>query len=117
MKKEISVIGHKNPDTDSICSSIAYANLKNIITSSNVYFPKRIGELNSETLFVLNYFKAEEPMLIDNLRTQVKDINIRKVELVKPEISLKKAWEIMKSNGITTLAVSHNNRTLDGIMM
>ena len=116
MKKEISVIGHKNPDTDSICSSIAYANLKNIITSSNVYFPKRIGELNSETLFVLNYFKAEEPALIDNVRTQVKDINIRKVELVKPEISLKKAWEIMKSSGITTLAVSHNNRTLDGII-
>ncbi|HRS22254.1 MAG TPA: putative manganese-dependent inorganic diphosphatase, partial [Clostridia bacterium] len=116
MKKEISVIGHKNPDTDSICSSIAYANLKNIITSSSVYLPKRIGELNSETLFVLNYFKAEEPALIDNVRTQVKDINIRKVELVKPEISLKKAWEIMKSSGITTLPVSHNNRVLDGII-
>jgi len=116
LKKEISVIGHKNPDTDSICSSIAYANLKNIITSSSVYLPKRIGELNSETLFVLNYFKAEEPALIDNVRTQVKDINIRKVELVKPEISLKKAWEIMKSSGITTLPVSHNNRVLDGII-
>ncbi len=116
MNKEISVIGHKNPDTDSICSSIAYANLKNIMTSSSAYFSKRIGEINSETLFVLNYFKVEEPQLIDNVRTQVKDINIRKVDLVNPEISLKKAWEIMKDCGITTLPISHNNSTLDGII-
>ena len=116
MSKEISVIGHKNPDTDSICSSIAYANLKNIMTPSNVYFSKRIGEINSETLFVLKYFKVEEPQLIDNVRTQVKDINIRKVDLVDPEISLKKAWEIMKDCGITTLPISHNNSTLDGII-
>lgn len=116
MNKEISVIGHKNPDTDSICSSIAYANLKNLMTSGNVYFSKRIGEINSETLFVLNYFKVEEPMLINDVRTQVKDINIRGVNLVKPEISLKKAWEIMKNWGITTLPISHNNSTLDGII-
>ncbi|MHB1393364.1 MAG: putative manganese-dependent inorganic diphosphatase [Clostridia bacterium] len=116
MNKEISVIGHKNPDTDSICSSIAYANLKNIITSSGEYLPKRIGEINSETLFVLNYFKAEEPLLIDDVRTQVKDINIRRVNLVEPEISLKKAWEIMKNCSITTLPISHNNSTLDGII-
>lgn len=116
MSREISVIGHKNPDTDSICSSIAYANLKNIMTSSSVYFPKRIGEINSETLFVLNYFKVEEPVLIDDVRTQVKDINIRKLLLVKPEISLKKAWETMKNCGITTLPISHNNSTLDGII-
>ncbi len=116
MNKEISVIGHKNPDTDSICSSIAYANLKNILTSGNMYIPKRIGEINSETLFVLNYFKHEEPMLISDVKTQVKDISIRKVPLVEPEISLKKAWEIMKKSGVTTLPISHNNSTLDGII-
>ncbi|KUO76196.1 MAG: inorganic pyrophosphatase [Clostridia bacterium BRH_c25] len=116
MNKEISVIGHKNPDTDSICSSIAYARLKNMLTSSNAYIPKRIGEISNETLFVLNYFKIEEPVLIEDVRTQVKDVNIRKVALVKPEISLKKAWEIMKSCGITTLPISHSNSTLDGII-
>lgn len=116
MNKEIFVIGHKNPDTDSICSSIAYANLKNMITSGSAYIPKRIGEINSETLFVLNYFKAEVPELIEDVKTQVKDINIRKVEIVNPEISLKKAWEIMKNNGITTLPVSSNGSTLDGII-
>jgi manganese-dependent inorganic pyrophosphatase len=116
MNKVISVIGHKNPDTDSICSSIAYANLKNILSDGSIYSPKRIGEINSETLFVLNYFKVDEPELIEDVKTQVKDINIRKVTLVGPEISLKKAWEIMKNSGITTLAVSHNNSRLDGII-
>jgi len=116
VNKEIFVIGHKNPDTDSICSSIAYANLKNIITGSNVYIPKRIGDINSETHFILNYFKVGEPMLTDDVRTQVKDININKVTLVKPEISLKKAWEIMKNYNITTLPISHNSSTLDGII-
>jgi manganese-dependent inorganic pyrophosphatase len=116
VNKEISVIGHKNPDTDSICSSIAYANLKNTLTSCNAYIPKRIGEINSETLFVLNYFKVEEPILIRDVKTQVKDINIRKVPLVEPEISLKKAWEIMKNCSITTLPISHNGSTLDGII-
>lgn len=116
MNKEINVLGHKNPDTDSICSSIAYAKFKNILAGSNAYVPKRIGEINSETLFVLNYFKAEEPEYITDVKTQVKDINIRKVPLVEPEISLKKAWEIMKNCGITTLPISHNNSTLDGII-
>jgi manganese-dependent inorganic pyrophosphatase len=116
MNREIFVFGHKNPDTDSICSAIAYAHFKNAVTSSNAYIPKRIGEINSETLFVLNYFKVEEPMLINNVRTQVKDIDFKKVNLVKEEISLKKAWEIMNNWGITTLPISHNNSTLDGII-
>jgi manganese-dependent inorganic pyrophosphatase len=92
------------------------ANFKNILTESQVYSPKRIGGINSETLFVLNYFKVEEPSFISDVRTQVKDINIRKVSLVKPEISLKKAWEIMKNCSITTLPISNGNSTLDGII-
>lgn len=116
MNREIYVIGHKNPDTDSICSSIAYADLKNKMKSGSAYLPKRIGEISSETLFVLNYFKVEEPMLIDDVRTQVKDINIRKIDTVKPEITLKKAWETMKNCGITTLPISSNNSTLNGII-
>jgi len=116
VNKEISVLGHRNPDTDSICSSIAYAKLKNILTGSNEYVPKRIGEINSETLFVLNYFKVEEPEYITDVKTQVRDINIKKVPLVEPEISLKKAWEIMKNCGVTTLPISRNNSTLDGII-
>ncbi|HWQ29389.1 MAG TPA: putative manganese-dependent inorganic diphosphatase [Negativicutes bacterium] len=116
VNREISVIGHKNPDTDSICSSIAYANLKNILTGSSAYHPGRIGEINSETLFVLNYFKVEEPVYMSDVKTQVKDISIRRVPLVDPEMSLKKAWETMKSSGITTLGISKDGSTLDGII-
>lgn len=116
MSREIFVIGHKNPDTDSICSSICYAALKNAISGSNSYIPKRIGEINSETRFVLNYFKQEEPTYINDVRTQVKDIKIRSVEPVEPEISLKKAWETMKNCGITTLPVSKDGKALDGII-
>lgn len=116
MSREIFVIGHKNPDTDSICSSICYAALKNAISGSNSYIPKRIGEINSETRFVLNYFKQEEPTYINDVRTQVKDIKIRSVEPVEPEISLKKAWETMKNCGITTLPVSEDGKALDGII-
>lgn len=115
-ERDIFVIGHRNPDTDSICSSIAYAYLKNTITESGRYLPKRIGEINSETRFVLEHFKAGEPEFITDVRTQAKDINIRKVPLVDPEISLKKAWEIMKSSGIATLPVSEDKKTLVGII-
>ncbi|MGE5633028.1 MAG: putative manganese-dependent inorganic diphosphatase [Caulobacteraceae bacterium] len=116
MNREVFVIGHKNPDTDSICSSIAYAALKNEISDDSLCVPKRIGEINSETMFVLNYFKVEEPQLINDVRTQVKDINIRSVSVVNPAISLKRAWETMKDFGITTLPISKNGSTLDGII-
>ena len=116
MNKEIFVIGHKNPDTDSICSTIAYSYLKNLLFEDSAYIPKRIGEINSETRFVLDYFKAEVPTYIADVKTQVKDIIIKKVKSLHPNLSLKKAWEMMKEFGITTLPVSENGRTLDGII-
>lgn len=116
MNREVFVLGHKNPDTDSICSSIAYAGLKNAASGGNSYIAKRIGEINSETSFVLNYFKLEEPTYIDDVRTQIKDISIRSVLTVDPEISLKKAWETMKNCGITTLPISKDGKALDGII-
>lgn len=73
-KRKITVIGHKNPDTDSICSAIAYAELKNRLTGSDLYVPRRAGGMNAETRFVLNYFKADVPELVEDVGTQVKDI-------------------------------------------
>ena len=67
------VIGHKNPDTDSICSSICYANLKHKIDGKK-YEPARAGHINEETKFVLDYFDVPAPRLIENITTQVKDI-------------------------------------------
>ena len=57
-KRKITVIGHKNPDTDSICSAIAYAELKNRISGTDLYVPRRAGAINAETRFVLKHFKG-----------------------------------------------------------
>ena len=75
--KKTIVIGHKNPDTDSICSAIGYANFKTLQTGGE-YVPCRAGELNPETTFVLDYFKVAVPKLIKSVKTQVKDIEIRR---------------------------------------
>ena len=80
MKEErpIYVVGHKNPDTDSICAAIAYANLKKIVTGV-LYEARRAGNLNEETSFVLKRFGIETPKLLEDVRTQVRDLEIRKI--------------------------------------
>ena len=109
-QRKTIVIGHKNPDTDSICSAIAYANLKRALTGK-VYQPGRAGQINEETRFVLDYFGAKEPNFVENVKTQVKDIEIRETEGVARNISLKKAWNLMQKLGVVTLPV-----VADGIL-
>ena len=65
-KKKIWIVGHKNPDTDSICAAIAYAELKNKIAEREhddtvMYVPKRAGEVNEETAYILAYFGIKKP--------------------------------------------------------
>lgn len=103
--KKIYVIGHKNPDTDSICSAICYTHLKNKLTGSERYVARRAGEINQETKYVLDYFGVNAPAYIDDVSPQVKDIDIRKVAGVNGNISLKKAWYMMKSTDVVTLPV------------
>lgn len=110
-KKETIVIGHKNPDTDSICSAIAYANLKNKI-SDDIYVPKRAGEINGETKYILERLSVPVPDYIPYVGTQVGDIDIRRVEGVSPNISLKKAYTIMKEKDIMTLAVTEGKNLI-----
>ncbi len=108
MKQEakVFVVGHKNPDTDSICSAIAYAQLKNKMDPDRNYLACRAGRINEETRFVLDYFKAEDPELIEDVRTQVTDIEIRKTEGVSRNISLKTAWDLMQKQGVVTLPIT-----------
>ena len=94
-KKKVWVIGHKNPDTDSICAAISYAYLKNQ-TEQGEFLAKRAGAINAETRYVLDYFGVKEPELESYAGAQIKDINIRKTAGVSSQISLKKAWELMK---------------------
>ena len=120
-ENNIWVVGHKNPDTDSICAAITYSYLKNSEKSDEsnkaLFIPKRAGEFNAETAFVLNYFKADEPELITDVGTQVRDINIRKTEGVSSHISMKKAWEMMKILKVVTLPVVSAKNKLEGLIV
>jgi manganese-dependent inorganic pyrophosphatase len=109
------VIGHKNPDTDSICSAICYANLKRAITGDE-YQPGRAGHVNEETQFVLHHFDVEEPALIENVKTQVKDIEIRETKGVKKNLSLKKAWNLMQEANVVTIPAVTEDGVLIGLI-
>ncbi len=114
-KHKTIVIGHKNPDTDSICSAICYANLKRQLTGGE-YEPGRAGHVNEETQFVLNYFGVEPPERVEHVKTQVRDIEIRETKGVNRNISLKKAWNTMQEANVVTLpAVTEDNR-LEGLI-
>ena len=115
-KKKVWVVGHKNPDTDSICAAIAYANLKNQ-TDGNRYEAKRAGELNEETKYVLDTFGVKSPGLITDVGAQVKDIEIRKTPGVSGKISLKRAWEMMKEQNVVTLPVTDKENNLEGLII
>ena len=114
MKNIIYITGHRHPDTDSICSAIAYAEFKNK-TGKIPAVPIKLGEINRETQFILNYFNVEEPELITTVKTQVSDLDIDTVAPISPDISLKMAWSIMKKNDIKTLPVMDENERLAGI--
>lgn len=117
MKRKIWVVGHKHPDTDSICAAIAYANFKNALKDEEMeYVPKRAGDINAETTYVLERFQAAVPELINDVGTQLSDIHMRKTAGVNSHISVKKAWEIMKTLGVVTLPVVRDHK-LEGVIV
>ena len=97
-QEKIFVIGHKNPDTDSICSAIAYADIKNRTSQKVKYIPKRAGQINEETEYVLNRFGMQPPGYLSNIGTQIKDMDIRMSPEADKSMSLKNAWDLMQEN-------------------
>ena len=110
----VYVIGHKNPDTDSICSAVAYAELKNLLYGGG-YCAARAGQINQETQYVLNFFQTQAPIYVADVMTDVTDIEIRKTQGVTGDISLKKAWNMMRALGVVTLPITENQR-LQGLI-
>ncbi len=115
-KNPIFIIGHKNPDTDSICSAIALAWLKNKLDPEHRYVPRRAGQINGETRYVLDHFGIETPAFVADVGTQVKDMEIRKSPKVDGECTLKKAWAVMKENALVTLPVRNEDDSLAGLI-
>lgn len=110
----VYVVGHKNPDTDSICSALAYAHLKQQITNEE-YIPKRAGQLNEETQYVLKRFGVEAPKLLQNVHLQVKDMDVNRMEGIKSSTSIKEAWQMMREKNVHTIAITRNHR-LEGLI-
>ena len=114
INNKIYVVGHKNPDTDSICSAIAYADLRTKITGEE-HNARRAGHLNEETQYVLEYFDVKAPALLTDLRVQVKDVALRELEGIKGSVSIKTAWAKMKEESIKTLPITRNEK-LEGLI-
>ena len=113
--KSTVVIGHKNPDTDSICSAIAYAELKRKV-SGEEYTACRAGEINPETAFVLERFGVEPPELIESLEPRIEDVQFRDIDGIDPHLSLRRAWEHMRDKNIQTVPVLSKRGKIRGII-
>ncbi len=112
----IKVIGHRNPDTDSICSAIAYSRLKNKLDPEHPCKPCRAGLLNRETEFVLNRFQTPVPELYTDVSPQLRDVDIRPIPGVDGEMTVRRAWSNMRDLVIDTLCVVDEGRSLKGLI-
>lgn len=114
--RKVNVIGHLNPDTDSICSAISLTYLKNAIDDSTTYQARRAGSVSRETAFVLRHFGFEEPELITTVTPQIKDTDIQRQPGIDAEMSLFAAWNLMRESKVDTLCVTDANDRLEGII-
>ena len=115
MKDVIYVTGHKNPDSDSICAAYAYAEFKNKIGDTEAV-ACRLGNVNQETQFILDYFNAEAPKFLNTVKLKVEDLQFDKISPISADISLKTAWTIMRDKNIKTLPVADENEHLLGVL-
>ena len=113
-KRKVYVVGHKNPDTDSICTAIAYANLKTKLTQIR-HEPRRAGQLNEETQYVLERFGVKVPLLLSDLREQIKDVDLRESEEINGNLSIRTAWEKMTEMNTHTLPITRDGM-LEGVI-
>lgn len=110
----LSVFGHKNPDTDSICSSISLAHLKNELGEKAI--PYALGEVRKEALYALDYFKVEAPQILKNVKIEVKDLSYDKVEALSLSSSILEAYNLMESTQVKTLPIVSNDGEFIGLV-
>ena len=114
MTSPIYIVGHKNPDTDSICAAIAYANLKRELGYHVIAC--RAGDVNREASFVLDYFGTEPPFLLTDLYCRVKDLLNGENITIQPGVSVHEAWMVMRSKGVKSLPVVDEHCRLLGLV-
>lgn len=114
MEDIIYITGHKNPDTDSICSAISYAELKKRLGYTNAK-AIRLGSVSKETQFALDHFNVKAPDLMESMKAQIADLNFGPREAVLPVDTIKKAWDLIKESDSKTLSVVDEDGNLIGI--
>ena len=114
--RHINIIGHQNPDTDSICSALAYAWLKNGGSFTGLYEARRAGHVNRETKYVLQHFGVDVPRLCTDISPQIKDIDIRTQPGIQAEMSVRAAWNLMREVEIDTLCITNKSDELQGLI-
>ena len=114
--EQIYVIGHKNPDTDSVVSAMAYATLRNAV-GDREYTAARLGHLSDETKLILKRFGFEPPQLIKNMRTQVQDLDYDNPPILHEAVTVNRAWSEMKKDGhITAIPVTDDEGHLRSML-
>ena len=114
--RHINIIGHQNPDTDSICSALAYAWLKNGGSFTGLYEARRAGHVNRETKYALQHFGVDAPRLCTDISPQIKDIDIRTQPGIQAEMSVRAAWNLMREVEIDTLCITDESNELQGLI-
>ena len=112
---KVYITGHRNPDTDSIVSAMAYAALKNAL-GQRQYCAARLGQISDETKAVLDKFGAQPPELINNVRTQVRDLDFDTPPTLSPAATISRAWQMMQADRISVLPVANEDGTLYGML-
>ena len=115
MSDLVYVSGHRNPDTDSICSAIAYSYLLNATNKYNAV-PVRLGEINRETEYVLKRFGVEHHVLLKTVKQKVEDLNYDKVTVFSKDLTLKTAWFLLKQQNLKSAPILDEHGQLLGLL-
>ena len=112
----IYITGHRNPDTDSIVSAMAYAALRNSL-GNREYTAACLGRLSDETQAVLERFGCQPPQLLENVRTQVCDLDYDTPPTLNAGATISRAWEVINSHGgSTAIPIVNEDGTLYGML-
>jgi len=111
----VYVIGHKNPDTDSVCSAIGYAHFKNLTDKRFLFFPSRAGKINEETRFVLEKFGVPVPNEVESLAANVSDLELKRPISIRTNDSVQALVRLMRETGVRTVPVVDETGRLAGI--
>jgi len=110
LKNPTLVFGHRNPDTDSVCSAISFSYLKNQLGDSTS--PRVLGHINKETQFVLNYFQVKEPEYLNNVKVQLRDVNYNKGVMLKENSSIKEVVDYLQEKHCTAVPIVDEKKHL-----